>query len=307
MLSGANTYSGGTTLNAGTTTGDTSSLQGAIVNNAALTFAQNADGSYTGNLTGSGTLNKTGTGQLLLTGNNTFTGNTSVQAGDLIVNGVLNSANVNVASGAQIGGSGQLGGNVQLASGATLSGGGSATPLSVGALALSSGTNLDFSLGSAASSTTVVNVAGNLTLDGTLNISNAGGFGTGVYQLFRYGGSLTDNGLVYGSLPVSAANLTLQTAIANQVNLLVQGTPGEVQFWNGGTTNPDGSIGGGSGVWGPGTNWTDPSGTQALAANGQFAVFGGQAGTVTVQGNQNFTGLQFLAGDTAWCRGLAAR
>jgi autotransporter-associated beta strand protein len=265
VLSGANTYSGGTTLNAGTTTGDTSSLQGAIVNNAALTFAQNADGSYTGNLTGSGTLNKTGTGQLLLTGNNTFTGNTSVQAGDLIVNGVLNSANVNVASGAQIGGSGQLGGNVQLASGATLSGGGSATPLSVGALALSSGTNLDFSLGSAASSTTVVNVAGNLTLDGTLNISNAGGFGTGVYQLFRYGGSLTDNGLVYGSLPVSAANLTLQTAIANQVNLLVQGTPGEVQFWNGGTTNPDGSIGGGSGVWGPGTNWTDPSGTQALA------------------------------------------
>ncbi|PTT80931.1 autotransporter, partial [Pseudomonas sp. HMWF005] len=97
-------------------------------------------------------------------------------------------------------------------------------------------------------------------------------------------------------MPVSAANLTLQTAIANQVNLLVQGTPGEVQFWNGGTTNPDGSIGGGSGVWGPATNWTDPSGTQALAANGQFAVFGGQGGTVTVQGNQNFTGLQFLVG-----------
>ena len=112
---------------------------------------------------------------------------------------------------------GGLGGNVQLASGATLTGGGTATPLSVGSLALSSGTNLDFSLGSAASSTTVVNVAGNLTLDGTLNVSNAGGFGTGVYQLFRYGGSLTDNGLVYGSLPVSAANLTLQTAIANQI------------------------------------------------------------------------------------------
>ena len=296
LLSGANTYSGGTTLNGGSTTGDTSSLQGAIVNNAALTFAQNADGSYTGNLTGSGTLNKTGTGQLLLSGNNTFTGDTSVQAGNLIVNGVLNSANVNVASGAKVGGSGQLGGNVQLASGATLTGGGTATPLSVGALALSSGSNLDFSLGSASSSTTVVNVAGNLTLDGTLNISNAGGFGTGVYQLFSYGGSLTDNGLIYGSLPVSAANLTLQTAIANQVNLLVQGTPGEVQFWNGGTTNPDGSIGGGSGVWGPATNWTDPSGTQALAANGQFAVFGGQGGTVTVQGNQNFTGLQFLVG-----------
>jgi autotransporter-associated beta strand protein len=61
---------------------------------------------------------------LLLTGNNTFTGNTAVQAGPLIVNGVLNSANVNVASGAKIGGSGVPAGNVQLASGATLTGGG---------------------------------------------------------------------------------------------------------------------------------------------------------------------------------------
>jgi outer membrane autotransporter protein len=294
LLSGANTYSGGTTLNGGNTRGDTSSLQGAIVNNATLTFEQNSDGSYTGNLTGTGILNKTGTGALLLTGNNTFTGNTSVQAGTLNVNGVLNSASVDVASGAKLGGGGQLGGTVQLASGATLLGGGSATPLSVGSLALSSGTNLDFTLGSASSSTTVVNVAGNLILDGTLNITNAGGFGTGVYQLFSYGGTLTDNGLVYGSLPVSAANLTLQTALANQVNLLVQNTPGEVQFWNGGKTNPDGSIGGGSGVWGPSTNWTDPTGTQALGSNGQFAVFGGQGGTVTVQGNQNFTGLQFL-------------
>ncbi|MGF0238008.1 autotransporter-associated beta strand repeat-containing protein [Rhodococcus sp. IEGM1300] len=296
LLSGANTYSGGTMLNGGSTTGDTSSLQGAIVNNATLTFEQNSDGSYTGNLTGTGTLNKTGTGQLLLSGNNAITGNTSVQAGTLTVNGVLNSVNVDVASGAKIGGSGQLGGAVQLASGATLVGGGTATPLSVGSLALSSGSNLDFSLGSASSSTTVVNVAGNLTLDGTLNISNAGGFGAGVYQLFRYGGSLTDNGLVYGSLPVSAANLSLQTGLANQVNLLVQGTPGEVQFWNGGTTNPDGTVGGGSGVWGPGTNWTDPTGTQALASNGQFAVFADQGGTVTVQGNQSFTGLQFLVG-----------
>lgn len=294
LLSGANTYSGGTTLNAGTTRGDTSSLQGAIVNNAALTFEQSSDGRYTGNLTGTGTLSKTGTGELLLTGQNGFTGNTDVQAGVLRVDGSLSSANVSIASGAKLGGSGQLGGAVQLASGATLLGGSGASPLSVGSLALSSGTQLDFSLGAAASSTTVIDVAGDLILDGTLNISNAGGFGTGVYQLFRYGGSLTDNGLVYGSLPVSAANLTLQTALANQVNLLVQGAPGTVQFWNGGNTNPNGTIGGGSGVWGPGTVWTDPTGTQALASNGQFAIFGGQGGTVTVVGNQSFTGLQFL-------------
>ena len=293
LLTGANTYSGGTTLNGGTTTGNTSSLQGAIANNATLTFEQAADGTYTGNLTGAGVLNKTGTGELLLSGNNTFTGNTNVNAGSLLVNGTLNSATVQVANGATLGGSGTLGGAVNMADGAILKAG-SATPLSVGSLALSSGTSLDFALGAPGASTTAVNVAGNLTLDGTLNVTDAGGFGIGVYQLFRYGGSLTDNGLTVGSLPVGLGNVTLQTALANQLNLLVQTTPGQIQFWNGGVTNPDGTITGGSGTWGPGTNWTDPTGTQGQASTNQFAVFAGQGGTVTVVGNQSFTGLQVL-------------
>nr|WP_256593072.1 autotransporter-associated beta strand repeat-containing protein [Pseudomonas sp. 2822-15] len=292
-LKGANTYSGGTTLNGGTTTGDTNSLQGAIANNAALTFEQGTDGTYTGNLTGAGVLNKTGSGALLLSGDNTFTGNTNVNAGSLLVNGSLNSAAVQVASGATLGGSGSLGGAVTMADGSTLKAG-AATPLSVGSLALSSGTALDFTLGAPGASTTAVNVAGNLTLDGTLNVTDAGGFGLGVYQLFRYGGALTDNGLTLGSLPVGLGNLSLQTSLANQLNLLVQTTPGQIQFWNGGTTNPDGTITGGSGTWGPGTNWTDPTGTQGQVSNNQFAVFGGQGGTVTVVGNQGFTGLQFL-------------
>lgn len=293
LLTGANTYSGGTTLNAGTTTGTTNSLQGAIANNATLTFEQGADGTYTGNLTGAGVLNKTGTGALLLTGNNTFTGNTNVNAGSLLVNGTLNSTAVQVASGATLGGSGTLGGAVSMADGSTLKAG-AATPLSVGSLALSSGSTLDFALGAPGASTTAVNVAGNLTLDGTLNVTDAGGFGIGVYQLFRYGGALTNNGLTLGTLPVGLGNLSLQTALANQLNLLVQTTPGQIQFWNGGTTNPDGTITGGNGTWGPGTNWTDPTGTQGQASTNQFAVFGGQGGTVTVVGNQGFTGLQFL-------------
>ncbi|KPG76260.1 autotransporter-associated beta strand repeat-containing protein [Pseudomonas libanensis] len=293
LLTAANTYSGGTTLNGGSTTGSTNSLQGAIVNNAALTFEQATDGTYTGNLTGTGVLNKTGTGALLLTGNNTFTGTTNVNTGSLLVNGTLNSAAVQVASGATLGGSGTLGGAVNMADGSILKAG-AATPLTLGALALSSGTTLDFALGAPGASSTAVNVGGNLTLDGTLNVSDAGSFGLGVYQLFRYGGSLTDNGLTLGTLPVALSNVSLQTALANQLNLVVQTAPGQIQFWNGGTTNPDGSIDGGSGTWGPGTNWTDPTGTQGQATTNQFAVFGGQGGTVTVVGNQGFTGLQFL-------------
>ncbi|WP_032807873.1 autotransporter-associated beta strand repeat-containing protein, partial [Pseudomonas tolaasii] len=216
-----------------------------------------------------------------------------VNAGSLLVNGTLNSGAVQVASGATLGGSGTLGGAVSMADGSILKAG-AATPLSVGSLALSSGTNLNFALGAPGASTTAVNVAGNLTLDGTLNVTDAGGFGIGVYQLFRYGGALTDNGLTLGSLPTGFGNLSLQTSLANQLNLLVQTTPGQIQFWNGGTTNPDGTITGGSGTWGPGTNWTDPTGTQGQASTNQFAVFGGQGGIVTVVGNQGFTGLQFL-------------
>ena len=39
-LSGTNTYSGGTTVSAGTLTGTTTSLQGDIIDNAAVVFDQ---------------------------------------------------------------------------------------------------------------------------------------------------------------------------------------------------------------------------------------------------------------------------
>ena len=39
-------------------------------------------------------------------------------------------------------------------------------------------------------------------MDGTLNITELAGFGTGSYRLFTFdGGSLTDNGLQLGSTP----------------------------------------------------------------------------------------------------------
>lgn len=49
-------------------------------------------------------------------------------------------------------------------------------------------------------------------------------------------------------------DLSLQTAIANQINLVVQNYGETLQFWNGSKTTPDGTIAGGSGTWGPGSN-----------------------------------------------------
>jgi autotransporter-associated beta strand protein len=59
VLAGANTYTGGTTVSGGTLMGNTTSLQGNILNNASLVFAQGANGTFNGSLTGTGTTTKT--------------------------------------------------------------------------------------------------------------------------------------------------------------------------------------------------------------------------------------------------------
>ena len=82
-LSGANTYSGGTTVSAGILQGDTTSLQGDIVNNASVTFNQMFSGTYAGNMSGTGSLTKSGTGTVILSGVNTYSGGTTVAAGTL--------------------------------------------------------------------------------------------------------------------------------------------------------------------------------------------------------------------------------
>ena len=71
-LSGANTYSGGTTVNAGILSGNSTSLQGNIVNNATVNFNQAVAGTYAGAMSGTGVLTKSGAGTLILTGANTY-------------------------------------------------------------------------------------------------------------------------------------------------------------------------------------------------------------------------------------------
>src|SRR6202012_1097700 len=91
--------------------------------------------------------------------------------------------------------------------------------LAMASLTLESGSNVDVSLGPP-STAALFKVNGNLTLDGTLNVSDAGGFGAGVYRIMDYSGSFTDNGLDIGTVPggISAADLSIQTADAGQIN-----------------------------------------------------------------------------------------
>jgi len=67
-----------------------------------------------------------------------------------------------------------------------------------GTLNMAPTTALQFELGTLSD---LITVGGNLTLDGTLNVTAISGFGVGVYPLIQYSGSLNDQGLVLGTMP----------------------------------------------------------------------------------------------------------
>lgn len=83
-LLGVNTYTGGTTIGAGTLTGNTASLTGNIFDNGTLVFDQGTDGTFSGNINGTGQLTKTGSGTATMAGNYTgLTGLATIAQGQL--------------------------------------------------------------------------------------------------------------------------------------------------------------------------------------------------------------------------------
>ena len=283
---------------------------GILTNNGAalatLTVgSDNASTTFSGVLqNGVGTLglSKTGTGTLILTGTtNTYSGLSDVQGGQLSVRGNLGTSAVHVESGATLGGAGTINGAVTILSGGILAPGNSTVgTLTLGSLVLNSGSVSNFELGPAGTVGGGVNdlvaVTGNLTLAGTLNVTDAGGFGAGVYRLFNYGGILSNNGMTIGTVPggVIPGALTIQISIANQINLVVSGAS-LLQFWDGPNNVETGTVSGGTGTWDTTTtNWTIANGSTNSAWKQGFAVFEGTAATVTLGANVTMAGLQFV-------------
>ncbi|KAA7056322.1 fibronectin-binding autotransporter adhesin ShdA [Salmonella enterica subsp. enterica serovar Lubbock] len=172
-LSGDNTYSGGTTITGGTLTADhADSLgSGAIDNNGVL---QVGEGELKNTLSGTGSLVKIGTGELTLSGDNTYSGGTTID------DGVLIAANVNALSGGDVDNSGTLmldaNGAFELANVTTHSGATTAlaagSTLDAGQLTQEDGSTLSIDLGAATDEAMIT--ADSVTLGGTLNVTGIG-------------------------------------------------------------------------------------------------------------------------------------
>lgn len=88
VLTGTNTYAGGTTITDGVLQigdgGSSGSITGAVVNNRTLAFNRSDDIAFAGAISGTGEVQQLGAGTLTLTGTNTYSGGTLIAQGTLI-------------------------------------------------------------------------------------------------------------------------------------------------------------------------------------------------------------------------------
>ena len=261
ILTANNTYSGGTTINAGTTLqigngGATGNLgTGAIADNGNLVFNTTGTTTITPVISGSGNLSQAGTGTTVLTANNTYAGSTTISGGTL-----------------QIGNGGTTG---SLGTAATVT----------------DNANLTFNLGGTTTLNTVIAGTGNLTKAGAGTVILAAnntyaGTTTISAGTLQVGNGGTAGSLGAGNVVDSAAlvfNLSSPATVANLISgggRLTQAGTGTViltanNTYSGGTTINAGTTlqvgnGGASGNLGSG----------AITDNGDLIV--NTTGTTTI-------------------------
>jgi autotransporter-associated beta strand protein len=179
-LTGTNTYTGGTTISAGTVQlgqgGTSGSVVGDIVDNGVLAFDRSDTLTLPQNISGTGSVTQIGTGTTTLSGRNTYTGTTTVSSGSLIVDGTIASPQTVVNSGAFLGGHGTIGGSLinngtvgQNNSPATLTVGNNFTQNAGGTLRIGVA-------GTAPGQHDLLAVGGHASVAGTLQLLSLGGF-----------------------------------------------------------------------------------------------------------------------------------
>jgi len=230
-LTGLNTYTGTTTVGAGTLTiGGAGTLNAgtysnsiAIASGATFTYNSTVDQILSGVISGAGTLNKNNTNTLTLSNNNTLTGNVNVNAGILIGNG-SNTTNSALGTAALI----TVNNGATLKSGATINGliGYSST---AGTIQLNAGGTLDANV-----STTTNHLKNVIMAGGTLTGTAALSVDAITYGRWCLDGTLTVVAGTNTTSTISATGFFVNTTGAqfvvnasgasNGVDLLVSGT-----------------------------------------------------------------------------------
>jgi autotransporter-associated beta strand protein len=230
ILSGANTYNAGTTINFGATlqignggTNGSLSASGVIANDGTLKFNR-ADSIVQGvhfsalPIVGGGSLVQAGSGTVTLNAANTYSGLTAVNNGELFITPDYQGGGaVAVANGARFG--------VSAASATN-----SAT---VGSLALGNGgaTTLDFSYTFAGNPTNPALSASSIIINGACSVRIGGTFATGTFPILSYG-SLS-GGFQPSVVGPRGVNATLFNDTAKHIIFVTVSSLGDGIVWTG--------------------------------------------------------------------------
>lgn len=208
----------------------------------------NANGSFSGGVTftgGNSSLIKVGDGTQSLGGAVAVAGPIAVNGGRLNLNGTL-AGGVNVGVNGTLGGTGVItpvgaatnGNQLVQINGAVAPGLSPGTLTIGGPVAFGSSAVLNYELNGGntivgSGINDLIDGVTNLTLDGTLNVletvplSFASATAGSTWRLINYSGTLTDNTLTLGTIPVLPALhvLSIDTSVAGQVNLVLTQVP----------------------------------------------------------------------------------
>jgi len=272
-LAGVNTYSGQTTINAGTLQINDGSIAGSsgILNNATLVYnlVTNAQ-TYGTAIAGTGALTKTGSNTLTLTGSNSYTGPTNINSGTL-----------NIGSADALAGGGNItfgGGALQYSAGNQADYSGRIVGSSSAIAIDTNGQNVSFASSLASSNTGSLTKSGS----GTLALSNSNGI-TGPVIINAGTLSVGNVNALGSGTTTFAGNSTLQSAVAS-------GTFANPMVINTGVTGTFDSL----------SNTNTLSG--AISGAGGLTKIG--AGTLVLAGSNTYTGTTSILGGAVQVSGI---
>ena len=306
ILAGSNSFTGGTTINAGTLRGSANSFgTGGIADYSALVLDQPATGTLALSVSGTGTLTKMGVGTLTLNGTNIYAGGTTISVGTLQFGngGVGTGAIVDNATLAFSGGSFTLPNAISGSGGVSVNGG----TLTLSGANTYSGPTVDSpgsTLIAGSSAAFGTNSAATLTSGSSLTIK---GFNVSIGSLAGAAGTVNNNSITGATLTVGSDNTstTFSGVIADGTGapcvVVKIGTGtltlGGSNSYSGGTMISAGTLRIGTGALGTGpvvdnatlayNSAVSFTLANAISGSGGISVSGG---TLTLSGTNSYSG-----------------